>query len=101
MEARVTLTTPCALNAGDLAARALLEGDRDNGGDGATRAELEQVGLTTHLDSLLARLRAHGHVIGVTPAGLFQLGHEQVQPRGMTPSTDTGALDAQDEPAPF
>lgn len=66
-----------ALSAGDLAALELLRADRDGCDEGVARHDLEAAGCTRYPDSLCARLRAHGYVIGVTLDGRFQLGHSE------------------------
>ena len=70
---------PAALSAGDLSALQLLIEDREECGDGVSRAALEVAGLTHHVGSMCERLHAHGYQIGVTGRALYQLGHEQLQ----------------------
>jgi hypothetical protein len=64
-----------ALSAGDLAALDLLQVDRDEGGPGVPLNDLEAVGLTRYVGSLVKRLHAHGHLVGVSASGLYELGH--------------------------
>jgi hypothetical protein len=79
MTLRDQIGTPAALSAGDLSALELLIEDREECGEGVTRAALEVAGFTHHVGSLCERLHAHGYQIGVSGRGLYQLGHEQLQ----------------------
>jgi hypothetical protein len=71
--------TAAALSAGDLSALEPLVEDREECGEGVSRAALEVAGFTHHVGSMCGRFHARGYQIGVSGRGLYQLGHEQLQ----------------------